>query len=142
MFCPFDLVVKIFQSLDDCLGVAVDLWSEVTVERSDKFEITAEGEGAKEMPKDESNYMVVGLKAAFEAAGKPTPTLKYHVVSRIPYARGLGSSSAAIVAGIIAGLVMAGHRLPCWGSEALLQIAAGIEVRPFCFFLFFNELLV
>ena len=68
MFCPFDLVVKIFQSLDDCLGVAVDLWSEVTVERSDKFEITAEGEGAKEMPKDESNYMVVGLKAAFEDA--------------------------------------------------------------------------
>jgi homoserine kinase len=33
------------------------------------------------------------------------------------------------VAGIIAGLILAGHRLPCWGSEALLQIAAGIEVR-------------
>ena len=56
------------------------------------------------------------------------PILRYHVVSRIPYARGLGSSSAAIVAGIIAGLILAGHRLPCWGSEALLQIAAGIEV--------------
>ena len=107
----------------------MDLWSEVTVTRSDKFEITAEGEGAEEMPKDDSNYMVVGCKAAFEAAGKPLPTLKYHVVSRIPYARGLGSSSAAIVAGIVAGLVLAGHRLPCWGSEALLQIAAGIEVR-------------
>lgn len=113
---------------DDCLGIAVDLWSEVTVTRSERFEITAEGEGAKEMPKNESNYMVVGCKAAFEAAGKPLPTLRYHVVSRIPYARGLGSSSAAIVAGIVAGLVLAGHRLPCWGSEALLQIAAGIEV--------------
>jgi homoserine kinase len=56
------------------------------------------------------------------------PTLRYKVVSRIPFARGLGSSSAGIVAGIIAGLVLAGHRLPCWGSEALLQIAAGIEV--------------
>jgi homoserine kinase len=115
-------------STDDCLGIAVDLWSEVTVSRADKFEITAEGEGAEEMPKDNSNYMVVGCLAAFEAAGKPLPTLKYHVVSRIPYARGLGSSSAAIVAGIVAGLVLAGHRLPCWGSEALLQIAAGIEV--------------
>eukprot|EP00980_Cylindrotheca_fusiformis_P006357 scaffold1356_cov123-Cylindrotheca_fusiformis.AAC.38 len=114
----------------DCLGVAVDLWSEVTVERADKFEITGEGEGAEEMPKDESNYLVVGCKAAFETAGKPLPILKYHVVSRIPYARGLGSSSAAIVAGIIAGLVLAGHRLPCWGSEALLQIAAGIEGHP------------
>lgn len=110
------------------MGIAVDLWSEVTVSRAEKFEITADGEGAEEMPKDDSNYMVVGCKAAFEAAGKPLPTLKYHVVSRVPYARGLGSSSAAIVAGIVAGLVLAGHRLPCWGSEALLQIAAGIEV--------------
>ena len=117
-----------FSYVDDCIGIAVDLWSEVTVARSDKFEITAEGEGAEEMPKDETNYMVVGCKAAFDAAGKPVPLLKYHVVSRIPYARGLGSSSAAIVAGIVAGLVLAGHRLPCWGSEALLQVAAGIEV--------------
>ena len=108
--------------------MAVDLWSEITVSRSDKFEITAEGEGAEEMPKDDTNLMVVGLEAAFKAANKPVPTLKYHAISRIPYARGLGSSSAAIVAGIIAGLVLAGHRLPCWGSEALLQIAAGIEV--------------
>lgn len=114
----------------DAIGMAVDLWSEVTVERSDRFEITAEGEGAEFMPADESNYMVVGVKAAFEAANKPMPTLKYHVVSRIPFARGLGSSSAGIVAGIIAGLVLAGHRLPCWGSEALLQIAAGIEGHP------------
>lgn len=112
--------------------MAVDLWSEVTVERSDTFKITGEGEGAVEMPKDESNYLVIGCKAAFDAANKPMPTLHYHVVSRIPFARGLGSSSAAIVAGIIAGLVLAGHRLPCWGSEALLQIAAGIEVSSGC----------
>lgn len=117
---------------DDTIGMAVDLWSEVTVSRADKFEIIAEGEGAEQMPKDNSNYMVVGCKAAFDAANKPMPMLKYHVVNRIPYARGLGSSSAAIVAGIIAGLILAGHRLPCWGSEALLQIAAGIEVLSSC----------
>lgn len=112
----------------DCIGMAVDLWSEVTVTRADTFSITAEGDGAEEMPKDATNLMVIGLQAAFQAADKPVPTLHYHVVSRIPYARGLGSSSAAIVAGIIAGLVLAGHRLPCWGSEALLQLAASIEV--------------
>jgi len=119
----------------DCIGIAVDLWSEVTVSRVKEgdttgFEITAEGEGAEAMPKDETNYLVVGCKAAFETANKTLPPLKYHVVSRIPYARGLGSSSAAIVAGIVAGLVLAGHRLPCWGSESLLQIAAGIEGHP------------
>lgn len=114
----------------DCVGMAVDLWAEVTVTRADKFKITAEGEGAKQMPKDDSNFLVVGLKAAYEAAQKPVPELHYHVNCQIPYARGLGSSSAAIVAGIIAGLVLAGHRLPCWGSEALLQIAASIEGHP------------
>ena len=114
----------------DCIGLAVDLWTEVTVSRAEKFEITAEGHGAAEMPKDASNLLVTGVKAAYDTAEKPMPPLKYHVVSRIPYARGLGSSSAAIVAGIIAGLVLAGHRLPVWGSESLLQIAATIEGHP------------
>lgn len=114
----------------DCIGLAVDLWTEVTVSRAEAFEITAEGDGAAEMPKDASNLLVTGVKAAYETAAKPMPPLKYHVVSRIPYARGLGSSSAAIVAGIIAGLVLAGHRLPVWGSESLLQIAASIEGHP------------
>mmetsp|Transcript_38673 Transcript_38673/g.78881 ORF Transcript_38673/g.78881 Transcript_38673/m.78881 type:complete len:430 (-) Transcript_38673:442-1731(-) len=114
----------------DCIGMAVDLWSEVTVSRAKEFKITAEGEGADDMPKDETNLLCTGIKAAFEAANKPVPILSYHVVSRIPYARGLGSSSAAIVAGIVAGLVLAGHRLPCWGSEALLQVAASIEGHP------------
>lgn len=117
---------------DDCIGMAVDLWSEITVTRADEFGITAEGEGAVEMPKDKTNLMCIGLEAAFKTANKPVPILQYHVVNRIPYARGLGSSSAAIVGGIIAGLVLAGHKLPCWGSEALLQIASTIEVRFFC----------
>ena len=109
--------------------MAVDLWSEITVTRAEEFSITAEGEGAVEMPKDKTNLMCIGLEAAFQAANKPVPVVNYHVVNRIPYARGLGSSSAAIVGGIIAGLVLAGHKLPCWGSEALLQIASTIEVR-------------
>lgn len=114
----------------DCIGMAVDLWSEITVTRCEEFSITAEGEGAVEMPKDKTNLMCIGLEAAFKAASKPVPVVKYHVVNRIPYARGLGSSSAAIVGGIIAGLVLAGHKLPCWGSEALLQIASTIEGHP------------
>ena len=114
----------------DCIGLAVDLWTEVTVSRNETFEITAEGDGADDMPKDETNLLVTGVRAAYETAGKPMPPLRYHVVSRIPYARGLGSSSAAIVAGIIAGLVLAGHRLPVGGSESLLQIAATIEGHP------------
>ena len=88
------------------------------MEQADKFEITAEGKGAEEMPKDEMNLLVLGCWKAFEAASKEMSVLRYRVVSRIPYTRGLGSSSAAIIAWIIAGRVLAGHRLPCWGSEA------------------------
>ena len=37
--------------------MAVDLWSEVTVERAEQFEITAEGDGADDLPRDESNFL-------------------------------------------------------------------------------------
>lgn len=57
------------------------------------------------------------------------PLLRYKCVNRIPYARGMGSSSAAIVAGLIGGLVLSGHQLPMWGHEKLLQLACEIEVR-------------
>lgn len=71
---------------------------------------------------------VTGAKAAFKAAGKAMPPLRYKCVNRIPYARGMGSSSAAIIAGLIGGLVLAGHKLPMWGAEELLQLACEIEV--------------
>mmetsp|Transcript_24904 Transcript_24904/g.77939 ORF Transcript_24904/g.77939 Transcript_24904/m.77939 type:complete len:361 (-) Transcript_24904:460-1542(-) len=114
----------------DCLGMALDLWSELTVEHAEEFSITYEGEGEGQVPLDATNLVVVALEKAFEKAGKPVPPLKYHCVSRIPFARGLGSSSAAIVGGLIAGLVLAGHRLKVKGSEELLQLAADIEGHP------------
>ncbi|CAN0154623.1 unnamed protein product, partial [Laminaria digitata] len=114
----------------DCLGMALSIWSEVTMERADKFEIVFEGAGFEEVPLDETNLLVTGAKAAFKAAGKPMPPLRYKCVNRIPYARGMGSSSAAIIAGLIGGLVLAGHKLPMWGAEELLQLACEIEGHP------------
>jgi homoserine kinase len=114
----------------DAIGMALDMWSEFTIERSDKFEVICEGEGAHDMPLDDTNLVCFGLKAAFKKAGKEVPILKYHLVNRIPYARGLGSSSAAIVGGLVAGCVLAGHRFPAWGSEDLLNMAAEIEGHP------------
>jgi homoserine kinase len=114
----------------DAIGMALDMWSEFTVERSDKFEVICEGEGSYDMPLDDTNLVCFGLKAAFKKAGKEVPTLRYRLVNHIPYARGLGSSSAAIVGGLIAGFVLAGHRVPTWGSEELLNMAAEIEGHP------------
>lgn len=87
------------------------------------------------------NLVYKGLEAAYQAAKIDMPKLKCHCVNRIPFARGLGSSSAAIVGGIIAGLALSGHELNVWGTmkqgqwdwskgEELLQIAANIEGHP------------
>ncbi len=114
----------------DTLGMAVDMWSEFTIERADKFEVICIGEGADDMPLDDTNLVCFGVKSAFKVAKKQVPTLKYTLVNRIPYARGLGSSSAAIVGGLIAGLVLAGHRVPTWGSEELVNLACEIEGHP------------
>ena len=58
------------------------------------------------------------------------PPLRYTCINRIPFGRGLGSSSAGIVSGLIAGLVLSGHEMATAGSEALLQIATRIEGHP------------
>ncbi len=112
----------------DCVGMALDIWSELTVERA-PFSVTVEGEGsdAPSMPLDERNLVVTGVKAAFKAAGKPTPELSYACRNEIPYSRGLGSSSAAIVAGLLAGNAICGCHLEL---EDLIKIAADIDGHP------------
>ncbi len=70
------------------------------------------------------------MRAAFKAAGKPMPPVKCTCTNRIPFSRGLGSSSAGIVSGLIAGLVLSGHELPVTGAEALLTLASDIEGHP------------
>jgi homoserine kinase len=51
---------------------------------------------------------MTGAAAAYSLAGKPLPHLHYRIKNEIPFARGLGSSSAAIVGGLVAGSVLAG----------------------------------
>lgn len=113
----------------DTIGMALDIWTEISVEilpptkdGGRHLVLTNEGEGATELPTDETNLVIVGLKAAYGAAGEELPkNLKIHCKNRIPFARGLGSSSAGIVGGIIAGLALSGMRLPVRGKEELLQ---------------------
>lgn len=114
----------------DCLGLALDMWNEVTVERAPKFSIVVHGEGTDDIPLDDSNLVVVGLKAAFEAVGERMPTMKITITNRIPHGRGLGSSSAAIAGGLVAGLALAGKRLNVSDHEEVLQLAATIEGHP------------
>jgi homoserine kinase len=112
----------------DCLGLALDIWSELTVERG-PFSVTMGGEGglAPSMPLDRSNLVVIAAEVAFAAIGQPVPDLTYRSESEIPYSRGFGSSSAAIVAGLLAGSALAGGEFE---QEELIKLAADLDGHP------------
>jgi homoserine kinase len=82
----------------DCFGLALDLCNEVTVDTEAEPGVTWEGEGADELPTDGTDT-VSRMVAALLANGE-LPQFSLHGVNRIPLERGLGSSSAAAVAGV------------------------------------------
>ncbi len=116
----------------DALGLALNLHDEVTVRvvSGTGIRVRVTGEGAGELPDDESHLVVRCALAAFDRLGGRPGGLEFSCVNRIPQERGLGSSSAAIVAGILAAraLVVGGDgRLD---DGAVLRLAGGIEGHP------------
>jgi len=92
----------------DVLALALDLWLEVEARPAAGFRIDWRGEGAGEVPLDETNLI---LRAAQEDWEKRLPGIELRVRNAIPIARGLGSSAAAVVAGIQVGARLRGLRL-------------------------------
>ena len=117
----------------DCLGLALELTNLVTVEAVEgdgSIELAVTGEGAGELPASRANRFVAGLEAALEAAlGPRPPTIGWRIAmhNRIPLSRGLGSSAAATVGGVVAGNALAGGGLD---ADRLLRIATSIETHP------------
>jgi len=98
-------------SFDTC-GLALALYLKVGVERRESgFEVIATGEGAEGLPRDATNLIVRVARAVSESRGKTINGARLFVDNQIPLARGLGSSSAAIVAGISLYELLAGERL-------------------------------
>ncbi|MBG6095115.1 homoserine kinase [Nocardioides luteus] len=122
----------------DSLGLALDLRDELTAEvvstsstTGDRtLEVTVEGAGEGTVPLDESHLVVRSMRAAFDIIGKQPAGLRLHCHNRIPHARGLGSSSAAIIGGLVlARALVAGGEL-ILDDETLFQKAAEIEGHP------------
>ena len=117
----------------DCLGLALDVCNRVSVEAVDgdgSIELSVTGEGEGELPPVRSNRFVAGLEAALEAAIGPRPaSVGWRIVmhNRIPLARGMGSSAAATVGGVVAGHVLAGERLTV---AQQLRLSTSIEGHP------------
>lgn len=113
----------------DSLGLALGLEDRVTAQVvGDTVRVEVVGEGAGEVPADASHLIIATMWRTFTELGGPVPagvTLTCH--NRIPHARGLGSSSAAIVAGILLARAVAGQpRDDAWA----LRLAARIEGHP------------
>ena len=115
----------------DCLGMALDLWNEITVIpvddsfAGDLVEIT--GEGQNYLAIDQSNLVYRSMEFLFGEAGLEIPSFKLVCNNQIPLKRGLGSSAAAISGGLVAANAM------CEGifsQQELLEMAATIEGHP------------
>ncbi len=111
----------------DALGLALELHNEIEVTESDAIAVTVEGEGADRLAPNDRNVIVRAVRMAYEAAGRPFPGCAVTCVNRIPLARGLGSSAAAWVGGLLAGNVLLGSPLD---TDALLGLAARAEGHP------------
>ena len=107
----------------DCLAMALDIWNIVTVDL-DGDGVVVNGEGKGELPTDDSNLVRRSFAIPFETAGRPAPRAGIVCDNRIPLARGLGSSAAAAVAGLVAGNELCGRPL---GSAEILDHASRIE---------------
>ena len=100
----------------DALGLALSLYNEVVAAPADRVTVRIEGEGQGGCPTDERNVVARGVRLAFEEAGRPFTGCALTCVNRIPTARGLGSSAAAWVGGLVAGNALLGSPLSARGA--------------------------
>ena len=115
----------------DTLGLALSVYDELTVTVRDEpgVTVTVVGVGAGEVPTDESNLVARSIAYVFETLGYELPGLEILAHNAIPHGRGMGSSGAAIVSGIMAakGLLEGIVELD---SNELLRLATELEGHP------------
>ncbi|GIT15705.1 MAG: homoserine kinase [Chloroflexota bacterium] len=110
----------------DCLGMALDLWNKITVEKGFS-EFTIKGYGENDLPTDKTNLIYQSFILPFLHTKETIPNVKIKCYNQIPIARGLGSSSAAIVGGLLAGNNLLKNPL---SNNQLLQLASKQDGHP------------
>ena len=116
----------------DCLGLAVGLYDEITVETIDSgLVVQVEGEDADRVPRGPDHLVVRAVEHGLKAAGVDAPGLLVRCRNAIPHARGLGSSAAAVVGGLAAvnGLVAQVNSTLLTEAE-LIQLSSEFEGHP------------
>ena len=113
----------------DCIGMALNIYNELTVEEAGRFSIEiARGQALalRETPNEE-NMIYQAMTHFYSQIGKRIPTLRLTQNDEIPMARGLGSSAACIVSGLMAANELSGLRL---SRDELALMASRIEGHP------------
>jgi homoserine kinase len=115
----------------DTLGLALSVYDTLTVTVSDvpgvRVEVHGVGEG--EVPTDETNLVARAVAEVFSEVGEQLPGLDLVAHNTIPHGRGLGSSGAAIVSGVVAAAGLLADRLTL-DADRLLAIATRMEGHP------------
>jgi homoserine kinase len=119
----------------DALGLALDLHDvieahTVPAEPGGTLTVAIEGIGADELPRDASHLVVQAMHVIFKLAGQEPPAVHLRCVNGIPLGRGLGSSAAAIVAGVLGARALVEGGPDLVDDEAVLAVAAGLEGHP------------
>lgn len=110
----------------DSFGLALAMYDTFTAEPAGQWAVELVGEGAGRLPADESNAVVLSMKRAMAEAGDARAA---HIfcANRIPQGRGLGSSAAAIVGGVMLGRALAGEPED---RDRVFELAAEVEGHP------------
>ena len=115
----------------DSLGLAL-FWRDVVTAQvvSAGLSIEVRGAGADDVRRDESHLVVRAMRATFDLLGRQPAGLHLDCANQIPHSRGLGSSAAAIVAGVhLARTLVVGGSL-LLDDDRIFALAAEIEGHP------------
>ncbi len=111
----------------DSLGLSVPLYTTLTVTPGERTEVVPLGPELAGTPADDSNYVYRAMLLVARHTGQPLPPARVEIRTEVPLARGLGSSAAALVAGIVAANRLLGSPLD---DRAVLDVAAREEGHP------------
>lgn len=115
----------------DSLGLALELRDDLEAEVLEGgLVVEVSGAGADDVPRDESHLVVRSMRRAFDALGEHPAGLRLSCTNVIPHARGLGSSSAAIVGGLALARALVTDGAGRLDDDALFRLAADIEGHP------------